>query len=116
MNAQNRNRYTFLKWGLLGLFSLYLAGISFFIHSHVVDNTKIVHSHPFKSNHEHATAQFIIIEQITHFVSHEDVIPLFDLQQNDILLCHISDLPSNPFILGPHLNVLSLRAPPAIAS
>lgn len=39
------------------LFIAYLGGITLFTHSHVVNGVIIVHSHPFKGQHEHTEVQ-----------------------------------------------------------
>lgn len=53
------------------IFVAYLTGISFFAHTHTVNNVAVVHSHPFSTseNHQHSTASFQLISAISHFVS-----------------------------------------------
>ena len=43
-----------MKWFLPVLFISYMAGITLFTHSHVVNGVTIVHSHPFKKGGEHS--------------------------------------------------------------
>ena len=43
-----------MKWFLPVLFISYMAGITLFTHSHVVNGVTIVHSHPFKKGSEHS--------------------------------------------------------------
>lgn len=51
-----------MKWFLPVLFISYMAGITLFTHSHVVNGVTIVHSHPFKKGgeHSHTTVEFQI--------------------------------------------------------
>ena len=46
-----------LKWFLPVLFISYMAGITLFTHSHVVNGVIVVHSHPFKAGHTHTDTQ-----------------------------------------------------------
>ncbi len=39
-----------MRWFLPVLFISYMAGITLFTHSHVVNGVTIVHSHPFKKD------------------------------------------------------------------
>ena len=57
-----------LKWFLPVLFISYMAGITLFTHSHVVNGVTIVHSHPFKkgTKHEHTSVEFQLIHFLTH--------------------------------------------------
>ena len=52
-----------MRWFLPVLFISYMAGITLFTHSHVVNGVTIVHSHPFKkdSPHSHTTVEFQLI-------------------------------------------------------
>ena len=52
-----------MKWFLPVLFISYMAGITLFTHSHVVNGVTIVHSHPFKkgSEHSHTTVEFQLL-------------------------------------------------------
>ena len=51
------------------LFIAYLGGITLFTHSHVVNGVIIVHSHPFKGQHEHTEVQLETIFYLASFVS-----------------------------------------------
>ncbi len=57
-----------MKWFLPVLFISYMAGITLFTHSHVVNGVTIVHSHPFKkgSEHSHTTVEFQLIHLLSH--------------------------------------------------
>lgn len=61
-----------MKFFLPLLFLTYWGGISLFNHSHVVNGVIIVHSHPFKANHQHTPDQvetifFSAIMSLLHF-------------------------------------------------
>lgn len=57
-----------MRWFLPVLFISYMAGITLFTHSHVVNGVTIVHSHPFKkdSPHSHTTVEFQLIHLLSH--------------------------------------------------
>lgn len=50
------------------LFITYLGGITLFTHSHVVNGVIIVHSHPFKGEHEHTEVQLETIFYLSSFI------------------------------------------------
>ena len=52
-----------IKFFLPVLFISYMAGITLFTHSHVVNGVTIVHSHPFKkgTEHNHTTVEFQLL-------------------------------------------------------
>ena len=58
-----------MKYILPLLFIAYLGGITLFTHSHVVNGVIIVHSHPFKGQHEHTEVQLETIFYLASFVS-----------------------------------------------
>ena len=57
-----------MRWFLPVLFISYMAGITLFTHSHVVNGVTIVHSHPFKKrlSHGHTTVEFQLIHLLSH--------------------------------------------------
>ena len=58
-----------MKCFLPVLFISYMAGITLFTHSHVVNGVTIVHSHPFKkgSEHSHTTVEFQLLHLLLLF-------------------------------------------------
>ena len=71
-----------MKWFLPVLFISYMAGITLFTHSHVVNGVTIVHSHPFKkgSEHSHTTVEFQLIHLLSHvLVTDSGLIPTFSV-------------------------------------
>lgn len=54
-NKMKRLYLNIMKWFLPVLFISYMAGITLFTHSHVVNGVTIVHSHPFKKGPSIAT-------------------------------------------------------------
>ena len=69
-----------MKWFLPVLFISYMAGITLFTHSHVVNGVTIVHSHPFKKGgeHSHTTVEFQLIHILDHtLVTDNGLTPLF---------------------------------------
>ena len=66
-----------MKWFLPVLFISYMAGITLFTHSHVVNGVTIVHSHFFcghtdtdgKADHAHSPKELTLITYLTTFVT-----------------------------------------------
>lgn len=56
-----------MKYFLPLLFLTYWGGITLFAHSHVVNGVIIVHSHPFKANHQHTQGQAETIFFLGHY-------------------------------------------------
>ena len=105
-----------LKWFLPVLFISYMAGITLFTHSHVVNGVTIVHSHPFKkgTKHEHTSVEFQLIHFLTHVQTTDaGIIPVF-AAFTALLLCTFLWCPER---IGRHAScagVVSLRAPPSL--
>lgn len=119
MSKLNKNISSGLKWTLFVLFSLYMAGITFFTHSHVIDHVRIVHSHPYKKtsqNHHHTVADIVLFDQITHFASTTHVVPHFSLEEKSIFLGFIQPQPCKIFLTNELRTSVSLRAPPALVA
>ena len=81
-----------MKYILPLLFIAYLGGITLFTHSHVVNGVIIVHSHPFKGQHEHTEVQLETIFYLASFVSSS--LPLLPVAATVflVLLCVLSIL------------------------
>jgi hypothetical protein len=60
-----------LRFVPLLLFVGYYISVTFFNHTHYIDNVEVVHSHPFSSseNHQHSASAFQFINTVSHFVS-----------------------------------------------
>lgn len=105
-----------IKWFLPILFVSYISGITLFTHSHIVDASTIVHSHPFqKSEHTHTAEQLILLHQLFHTHLTSTVVPEFDLTKKSN---HETILSSHYLGLHPQLpaiNKRSSRAPPIAA-
>ena len=71
------------------LFIAYLGGITLFTHSHVVNGVIIVHSHPFKGQHEHTEVQLETIFYLASFVSSS--LPLLPVAATVFLVFFKSD-------------------------
>ena len=90
-----------MKWFLPVLFISYMAGITLFTHSHVVNGVTIVHSHPFKkgSEHSHTTVEFQLIHLLNHvLVTDSGLIPTFAVAALS-LLCILFIRPSDEAIM-----------------
>ena len=103
-----------MKWFLPVLFISYMAGITLFTHSHVVNGVTIVHSHPFKkgSEHSHTTVEFQLIHLLSHvLVTDSGLIPTFFVAALS-LLCILFVRPQIEQFYRSCPGVISLRAPP----
>lgn len=58
-----------MKYFLPLLFLTYWGGVLLFTHSHVVNGVIIVHSHPFKTGHQHTQGQAETIFFLDHYVA-----------------------------------------------
>ena len=97
------------------LFISYMAGITLFTHSHVVNGVTIVHSHPFKKGveHSHTTVEFQLIHFLNHFQTTDaGILPVF-ASFIALLLCTLLWCPQRTGHLTPCVGVVSLRAPPS---
>lgn len=94
------------------LFVAYLGGITLFTHSHVVNGVIIVHSHPFKSEHEHTETQIETIFFLSSFVASSVSTLLFAVSVFFILL-YVLAVPSVERIKYVKARCgIRLRAPP----
>ena len=69
-----------IKFFLPVLFISYMAGITLFTHSHVVNGVTIVHSHPFKkgTEHNHTTVEFQLLHLLNQvLVTDSGLLPIF---------------------------------------
>ncbi|MBR8709590.1 hypothetical protein IX321_002394 [Bacteroides pyogenes] len=103
-----------LKWFLPVLFISYMAGITLFMHSHVVDRVTVVHSHPFKKDggHTHTTVEFQLIHLLNHLLTTDfGLTPL--LTAVVLFLLHILfTRPRHRAFRSACQGIVSLRAPP----
>ena len=105
-----------LKWFLPVLFISYMAGITLFTHSHVVNGVTIVYSHPFMkgSEHSHTTVEFQLIHLLNHVLTTDNgLLPLFTAAVLS-LLCVLIARPQSARYCRPCPGIISLRAPPAV--
>ena len=101
-----------MKWFLPVLFISYMAGITLFTHSHVVNGVTIVHSHPFKKGgeHSHTTVEFQLIHILDHtLVTDNGLTPLFVTSVLS-LLCIFLASPQRMRYCRPCPGAISLRA------
>ena len=114
-NKMKRLYLNIMKWFLHVLFISYMAGITLFTHSHVVNGVTIVHSHPFKKGveHSHTTVEFQLIHFLNHFQTTDaGILPVF-ASFIALLLCTLLWCPQRTGHLTPCVGVVSLRAPPS---
>jgi len=107
------------KWFCLSLFILYISGITLFTHTHVVNRTLHVHSHPFKfgekQQHDHTEKEYRVLDHFYRTTLTPEIIPEIGVT---------GDIPSVIFTypalyeqlhLIPSTSSHQLRAPPAAA-
>ena len=105
-----------LKWFLPFLFITFINGKMFFTHSHLIDDSIIVHSHPFNksenTSHEHTTKELIAIEFHTHGYSTDTIVPTIEINSPARLLAHNYYSYENRILYLQETNTTLLRAPP----
>lgn len=111
-----RKRLVFIKWFYPILFVFYISGITLFTHSHIVNNTKVVHSHPFKAKdhatHEHTEKEIQLLDQLYNTSITNDIIPAIDCNGVFIVnTIHFADIYLQEHIIRTDAP-LQLRAPP----
>lgn len=105
---------TILKLFLPLLFIAYLGGITLFTHSHVVNGVVIVHSHPFKGEHEHTKAEFETIFFLSSFAASDIIYTPFSASAFLVLLCVLVVPVTEHFKQPKALCGIYLRAPPVV--
>ena len=107
------------KWFCFSLFILYVSGITLFTHTHVVNRTQYIHSHPFKfgekQQHDHTEKEYRLLDHLFRTTLSEEIIPDFGVSGNTIPLtiCYPS-LYEQLHIIAP-ASARQLRAPPSAA-
>lgn len=113
-----RAQIKYCQWFFIVLFTAYASGISLFTHTHVINNTTYVHSHPFKrgekKQHTHTEKQLLILDHFYKTTITSDIIP--EISLTDLSLPKVTpyiDYYKTLHIVKPLTNLL-LRGPPAI--
>lgn len=105
-----------LKWFLPLLFITFINGQIFFTHSHLTDNSIVVHSHPFnkseKTTHNHTTKELIAIELHTHGHSTAAIVPHIEINSPVQYLTHHDYSYEDKIVFTQETNTNLLRAPP----
>lgn len=110
-------KLTPFKWVFLILFTAYVSGISLFTHTHVINNTTYVHSHPFKKGekkqHTHTEKQLFILGHYYKTTITSDIIPEINLSDCSLprIIPYI-DCYEITHLIEPLTN-LQLRGPPS---
>jgi len=107
-----------MKHLLLILFLGYFGSITLFPHTHKEDGATITHSHPYypfskenSANHHHSKAEFVLISQLSHFLTTALFIVLFSISAKIFYVILILKR-ENAFYYHPFLCSNGLRAPP----
>ena len=101
------------------LFINYYAGVAFFYHSHVINDTVITHSHTHTDSHHdtknggHTQSDIIFIAQISHF-DYIDFSCNCVLKPIQLFFNENKFVETTHWVASVHLENLSLRAPPAV--
>ncbi len=103
-----------LKLFLPLIFIAYLGGITLFTHSHVVNGVIIVHSHPFKGEHQHTEVELETIFFLSSFAASDSLFTPFSTSVFLVLLCLLA-VPAVERIKQERTCCgIYLRAPPAV--
>ncbi len=105
-----------LKWFLPFLFILFINGKIFFTHSHLIDDSIVVHSHPFdkseNTTHNHTTKEIVAIEFHTHGHSTTAIVPYIEINSPLQYLVHHNYSYEDTIHFTQKVNSNLLRAPP----
>lgn len=103
-----------LKLFLPLIFIAYLGGITLFTHSHVVNGVIIVHSHPFKGEHQHTEVELETIFFLSSFAASGSLFTPSSTTVFWVLLCLLA-VPAVERIKLIRTDCgIYLRAPPAV--
>lgn len=118
LQVVKRTKINILNWFFIILFTGYVGGISLFTHTHVVNNTKYVHSHPFKvgeeTQHTHTDKQLLTLDFYYKTTITSDILPKINLSAllNPITTPYI-DLYCTPHLLE-YFHDIPARGPPVV--
>ena len=105
-----------IKWLLPLLFIFFINGKIFFTHSHLENDSIVVHSHPFKkgekTTHNHTAKELIAIEFHTHGYSTDKIVPHVELQSPFFIFIQQDRIQEDKLFLTERINSNLLRAPP----
>lgn len=105
-----------LKWFLPILFITFINGKALFVHSHLEQDSFVVHSHPFDkgetTSHEHTTKEILAIELHTHGISTTAILPYIEINTPLQYLVHHNYFYRESVYLKQKVNSNPLRAPP----
>lgn len=105
-----------LKWFLPLLFITFINGKTFFTHTHLIGDSIVVHSHPFKKKesktHSHTTKEFIAIEHHTHGFSTDAIIPHLEINSPFFAIALHDYIRRDKIFLSEENHSVLLRAPP----
>ena len=107
-----------LKWLFPLLFTLYVSNITLFTHSHIINNVRYVHSHPFKigdsPSHQHTTNELELLDRLFNSSFTSNILPDINLT-SDISGKRFlyTDLYQQIHFIDP-ASSLQLRAPPIL--
>ena len=112
--SMSKNLKNIIKYLLPAIFISYMVGISFFMHTHIINGVTIVHSHPFDNDleHSHNKSEFELINgfNTTSFI--DNIIA--EVLQNPFLnlIAIFSEAMNSDHYHVEELQCISLRAPP----
>ena len=96
------------------IFIAYLGGITLFTHSHVVNGVIIVHSHPFKGEHQHTEVELETIFFLSSFAASGSLFTPSSTTVFWVLLCLLAVPAVERIKLIRTGCGIYLRAPPAV--
>lgn len=113
---EKRNIIQSIKWLLPLLFITFISGKVFYTHSHLIDDTLVVHSHPFKkgekTTHNHTHKEYLAIEFHTHGYSTDSIIPQSEINTPFFIVAKQNFIQKEKILFLREVNTNLLRAPP----
>lgn len=98
------------------LFAGYTSCIFGFSHVHIIDGTRIVHSHPYGQDHEskgHSQVEIVLLAFASHFVADGVTPEYFDFTSYQTLEA-VFEAVAVIDVSRERQHILSLRAPPVV--
>ena len=107
------------RWFLPLLFITFINGKIFFTHTHLIGDSIVVHSHPFKKSesktHSHTTKEFIAIEHLYNGFSTDSIIPHLEINSPLLAIVLQELILTDKIFLSQENHSFLLRAPPFIS-
>jgi len=114
MRSFNRNIATLL----IGVFAFFFCGNTVFMHSHVVNGSRIVHSHPFKHGDQHSHTQnaLLLITSANATAATMEAVHEFHAPEPELSTLGSVTLQIDSDVVAIDNMLSTLRGPPALSA